>query len=360
MVKQGSSNKSENHLSEFETNVKSRINIVEVIGEYVKLVKNGHHYEGQCPFHEKGVKKPLRVNPYSCGFICMSAGCGGGDVFDFVAKARNITRIEAIRLLARKAGIQEPPIEEIDDKAEGISYSMLKTFQQCPLRYKYRYIKGIRDEHSTFYLTVGRAVHAALASFFRSGNMMERTCDDLLHCLHKHWSSYGFSSKEEENQWLVRSEEMLTEYYRTHDCVVQPVLVEADFRCQVKGLALAGRLDRIDRLSDESYMVVDYKVGPDEIDVPREEDDIQLAVYYYGATRSLGLPVSKLSFEYLMARKTITLSVNEAEMESKLHRLEELVKVLKATTRFMPSRNKFCVDCVVRPQCTLFNEHYGA
>jgi RecB family exonuclease len=290
----------------------------------------------------------------------MSAGCSSGDVFDFVAKARNIPKNEAVRLLSRRVGIEEAKIEAINDNAARISYSMLKTFQQCPLRYKYRYIKGSPDERPTFYLTVGRAIHAALASFFRGGNMVERTCDDMLNCLHKHWSSYGFSSNEEEKQWLVRSEEMLQTYYRTHDCMVQPVAIEADFRCEVNRLTLTGRLDRVDRLSDESCVVIDYKVGPDEIDVPREEDDIQLVFYYYGATRSLGLPVTKLSYEYLMANKTMTFQVNEQEMQSKVPRLEELVRVLKVSREFIPRRNKFCVDCLVRPECPLSNGHREA
>ena len=70
-------------------------------------------------------------------------------------------------------------------------------------------------------------------------------------------------------------------------------------------------------------------------------------------------PVTKLSYEYLMANKTITFSINQQEMQSKLHRLEELVRVLKETREFVPRRNQFCGDCLVGSKCTEFKTWHG-
>jgi len=339
---------------EFEEAVRSHIDIVDVIKEHITLIEKGRHYEGECPFHEVGVKKRINVSPSRQWFACMSDGCANGDAFDFIARLKGISKNEAVRLLARKIGIPEERIKTIDDYEEAISYSMLKTFQQCPLRFKYRYIKGIPDERPTFYLAVGRAIHAALASFFQIPITGQRTRDELLGLLHKHWSRYGFSTKEEEQDWLARSEEMLINYYNTHDSMAEPVAVEQDFSCRVGGLVLKGRLDRVDKTIDGSYEVIDYKIGREDFDRANKSDDLQLLFYYYGATRALGLPITKLTNEYLAANETVTHSVDEGKMTNKISILEELVRDLRSTTSFKPRRNEFCGDCLIRPKCPTF------
>ena len=78
--------------------VRSRADIVEVVGEVVVLKRSGRNYVGLCPFHQE--RSPsFNVNPERQIFRCF--GCGeGGDVFSFVMKAQHQTFPEALKTLA--------------------------------------------------------------------------------------------------------------------------------------------------------------------------------------------------------------------------------------------------------------------
>ncbi|HLV08659.1 MAG TPA: DNA primase, partial [Halanaerobiales bacterium] len=94
---------SNNHIIE---EIKSSIDIVNIISEYVELKRTGKNYKGLCPFHQE--KTPsFNVNPERQFFYCF--GCGeGGDVFSFLMKIDNITFQEALKILARRSGITLP------------------------------------------------------------------------------------------------------------------------------------------------------------------------------------------------------------------------------------------------------------
>lgn len=89
----------ENTLSE----IRLKVDIVELISETVPLKGAGRSYKALCPFHSE--KTPsFMVNPEKQIFHCF--GCGaGGDIFSFVMRTENISFPEAIEMLAAKAGI---------------------------------------------------------------------------------------------------------------------------------------------------------------------------------------------------------------------------------------------------------------
>lgn len=84
--------------------VKDRLDIVEVIGDYVRLKKAGNNFLGLCPFHDE--KTPsFNVSPSRQTFHCF--GCGqGGDVFSFIMEKENLSFRETLELLAERAGIR--------------------------------------------------------------------------------------------------------------------------------------------------------------------------------------------------------------------------------------------------------------
>ncbi|MEX2183292.1 MAG: DNA primase [Chloroflexota bacterium] len=90
--------------------VKSKLSVVDVVGESVSLKKAGTTFKGLCPFH--GEKTPsFVVTPARESWHCF--GCGlGGDIFSFVMQRDGLTFPEALRQLAGKAGV------EIDERTK--------------------------------------------------------------------------------------------------------------------------------------------------------------------------------------------------------------------------------------------------
>jgi DNA primase len=98
---------------DFRDQVKSSVDIVKVVGEYVRLRKAGARYIGLCPFHNE--KTPsFGVSPVHQYYKCF--GCGeGGDVLTFVMKIDGLTFYEALKQLAERNGIPIPKRQEYSD-----------------------------------------------------------------------------------------------------------------------------------------------------------------------------------------------------------------------------------------------------
>ncbi|MDA8174233.1 MAG: DNA primase [Nitrospiraceae bacterium] len=104
--------------------VKSRLDIVSVIGDYVSLKKAGSNYSGLCPFHNE--KTPsFMVNPEKQVFHCF--GCGvGGDMAAFVMKYESMEFPEALKFLAVKAGLDPEEYSSGFDKRQADEKKDLK------------------------------------------------------------------------------------------------------------------------------------------------------------------------------------------------------------------------------------------
>ena len=133
--------------------VKSRLDIVEVISSYVTLDRAGQLYIAPCPFHQE--KTPsFKVNPGRQSWHCYGACGSGGDVFSFVMRKENLDFAETLRRLAQQAGVALPTRQrdtreqvayQINEAARSYYQGILASDQGLPAR-SYLERRGLTDD----------------------------------------------------------------------------------------------------------------------------------------------------------------------------------------------------------------------
>ena len=137
---------------ELEGEVRTRNDILAVVGQYVRLTKRGSTYFGLCPFHNE--KTPsFSVTPGKQMYYCF--GChAGGNVITFVMEYENYTFPEALKYLADRAGIALPEREATaEEKREADLRSRLLEINKEAGRYFYYQMKMDREQRAYRYLT---------------------------------------------------------------------------------------------------------------------------------------------------------------------------------------------------------------
>ena len=130
--------------------VRSKNDIVDVIGSYVKLEKKGSNYFGCCPFHAE--KTPsFSVTPSKQMFYCF--GCHkGGNVFTFLQEYENYSFGEALEALADRAGVNLPKQELTPEKKrEADKRELLLAINKEAAKYFYTLLRSERGKRAYDY-----------------------------------------------------------------------------------------------------------------------------------------------------------------------------------------------------------------
>lgn len=130
--------------------VRSRNDIVDVVGSYVRLQKKGNTYFGLCPFHNEKTGS-FSVSPHKQIYHCF--GCGaGGNVFTFLMQYENFTFGEAMQTLADKVGVELPKQElSAAQKKEADKRALLLEINKEAAKYFYSLLRHTRGKRAYEY-----------------------------------------------------------------------------------------------------------------------------------------------------------------------------------------------------------------
>jgi len=165
--------------------IKSKLDIVEVIREYIPLKPAGINFRALCPFHRE--KTPsFMVSPEKQIFHCF--GCGkGGDIFSFVMEMEGVSFVEALRILAQKAGVR---LKRQDPKLASQRNRLLDILELATNYYHKALLESDQAESVRKYLTE-RELSEETISEWRIGYSLD-SWDDVINLLKKK----GFSENE--------------------------------------------------------------------------------------------------------------------------------------------------------------------
>ncbi len=285
-------------------------------------------------------KKKWKVSP----FVEEVEKSGYGIRTDHEASDDSVKKLQEFKSPA-------PPIFNLPPfKSKRVSYSQLGTFKSCPLMYNYRYIMKVPVPQSHA-ANFGSSVHETLNELYK----LIKKGDDvnlvkLKELYEESWIPYGFDSKEHETIRYEKGLEILAKFYETNSKPwIIPAFLERPFNLKLGQYMLSGRIDRIDKLEDGTYEVIDYKTGRMKSN-PNLKNDLQLSIYALACRDIFGIEVSKLSLYFLEDNEKISTERTDDQLSKIVDDVEGTISELKKSD-FNPTPGFLCRFCDYRLIC---------
>lgn len=237
-----------------------------------------------------------------------------------------------------------------------LSFSQLDAFKTCPLKYQFRYIFNLPAPAPAM-LNFGTGMHNTLRDFYieLQANPTKRSCDkastELLEKLYKkNWIPYGYDSRDLQESQKKLGLEILKKFYEHEKTLglIIPEFIEKQFVVKINEVILSGRIDRIDRLPDGTYEVIDYKTGSAK--QKNLKNDPQLSIYALACRDVFKIPVSRLSLYYIENLKKVSTTRTDAQIDACK---EEIIKSARqiSDSEFSPTPGYHCSYCDFRTIC---------
>ncbi|MBI0582777.1 MAG: PD-(D/E)XK nuclease family protein [Methanomassiliicoccus sp.] len=256
------------------------------------------------------------------------------------------------------ASNKDKDVEGLVAGTDVYSHSRLSCYEQCPRRYRYRYIDEIEVEDvQGIEAFIGTLVHLSLQHLYeRAGDSSVPTCDDLLEHFDHLWGEMYDPSKVKIvrkemtcSDHCNRAKDGLKAYHRRHHPFDRGTTVglEHEVRFTVGGrYSFKGYIDRLTSLGDGEYEVCDYKTGKRLPTARALNEDRQLGLYEMGVRQSFpDARRVRLVWHYI---------AHDRELESfrtpeQLDRLEEdvcsLIGRIEAACSFPRKQGPLCQWC---------------
>jgi RecB family exonuclease len=234
-----------------------------------------------------------------------------------------------------------------------LSYTALRTFQQCHFRYHLRYNRGLATQPRPAARS-SRALHGALHLFHQglknqqagTGTLFSSPAVSLDTLIAHYTGYYENPTKPLTASQYQEGKVLLTRYWETHrGQFPTPYLLEEKFSLHVGPFLLTGRFDRVDE-TPEGYEIIDYKLSHRGLLPP---DPLQLDVYQLGFHAKTGEEAKKLSFYYL--RSLQKQSVEADTLNATQARVRALCRDISREQEFHPHEGAWCAGCDFQEFC---------
>jgi DNA helicase-2/ATP-dependent DNA helicase PcrA len=137
----------------------------------------------------------------------------------------------------------------------------------------------------------------------------------MLGLLEQGWRRGGFGNSEQEKQLQGKAEQALIRYHeRFQGDDAEPIWFERSFSFTLGPHTLRGRVDRVDRLADGAYELIDYKTGRPKRAADLRED-VQLALYSVAAQQAWQLEAAHQAYYYVLDDQKVPVDWSEDDRE---------------------------------------------
>lgn len=198
--------------------IKSRLDIVDVVSETVTLRKSGRNYAGFCPFHTNSRTPAFFVFPETQTWRCFGACADGGDVFSFIMKRDGMDFKEALPQLAQKAGVELEPFSPQEKKRRSHQDKLVDLLTAAADYFHQLYLHAPQAAAARQYIN-GRHLTEKTVAAFKIGFAL-----NSWDAIRTHFNAQGYSDQElVEVGLLTENEEKGTRYDRFRNRLMIPI-----------------------------------------------------------------------------------------------------------------------------------------
>lgn len=198
--------------------IKSRLDIVDVISDSVQLRKSGSSYSGFCPFHSNTRTPAFVVFPNSQTWRCFGACAEGGDLFSFVMKKEGWDFKEALTHLARQAGVELTPQSPADKERKAVKEKLADILEGATDYFHQLLLYAPQAEASRQYISERGLVEETVATY-KLGYAL-----DSWDACRTHFTMQGYSDEDLLGVGLLTlNEEKGTRYDRFRNRLMIPI-----------------------------------------------------------------------------------------------------------------------------------------
>lgn len=245
------------------------------------------------------------------------------------------------------------------------SHSRLSTFEQCPLKFKFRYIDNLTpDIKQTVEGFLGNKVHDTLEWIYREvakGNTLE--LDDVIKHYLDSWNREFckeikvIDEKQDAQHYFDLGIKFLIDYFFSHSpfkdntiAIEKKIIISLDAEGKY---ILQGYIDRLVHHKDTNiFEIHDYKTGNSLKSQEELDRDRQLALYSLGIKNSFpNVNEVYLVWHFLAHNKKMTSRRTDEELENLKQEIIQLINRIESTQEFNPNPGCLCKWCEFQSYC---------